>query len=229
MSGTYWSDDETPTAPSRMAWSDDVAHALQLFGRRAAVGLADDEIAHAARPDERGEVDGAAAALEGLEVAVERREVGREAVALVDVLALGEHRVVQGRDRGALARDLGRDALGDLRGRALVDEHVVLGLAEQVDEARASDVEAAASIVRLAAWPESAPTAAILPSRTPTSATNQGALVPSTTRPPVMSRSYGASAAGARASEAEDDRESEERFFMGRNSIPWAVVHAAFT
>ena len=46
-----------------------------------------------------------------------------------------------------------------------------------------------ASIVRVAACPASAPIATIRPSRTPTSAANQGALVPSTTRPPTKSRS----------------------------------------
>ena len=117
----------------------EVAHLLQLFRRRAAVGFADDVVAHAAGADEGREVDGAAAALEGLEVAVERREVGRESVALVDVHALGEHRGVQGRDGCALPGHLGRDALRDLRGRALVDEHVVLGLAQQVDESRRDD------------------------------------------------------------------------------------------
>ena len=46
-----------------------------------------------------------------------------------------------------------------------------------------------ASIVRFAGRPARAPTATIFPSRTPTSPANQGAPLPSTTRPPVKSRS----------------------------------------
>ena len=57
----------------------------------------------------------------------------------VRVFVALEQRLVEGRDGLALARDLGRDPLRDLGGRAPVDEGVVLGLAEQVDEPRRDD------------------------------------------------------------------------------------------
>src|SRR6516162_1146766 len=93
-----------------------------------------DEDAHAARPDERAEVDGGAPLLERVEVTADRAELGRVAVHRVEVLPAREHPVVERRDRLALARDLGRDALGDLGGHTLVDERRVLRLAEEVDE-----------------------------------------------------------------------------------------------
>jgi hypothetical protein len=171
---------------------DDFLHPRELLRRGAAVLLADDEVAHAAGADEGAEVDRGAAPLKRLEVAAERAKVRGESVALVDVGRLGEHRVVERRDRAALAGDLRRDALRDLRRGALVDENVVLGLAEQVDEARA-DVEAARVDRPLRGRPASGPMAAIFPPRTPTSAANHGAPVPSTTRPPVIRRSNGSS------------------------------------
>ena len=52
MSGTYWSEEETPIAPVAHGLVDEVAHLLQLLRGRAAVGLADDVVAHAAGADE---------------------------------------------------------------------------------------------------------------------------------------------------------------------------------
>ena len=58
---------------------------------------------------------------------------------LVAGLAVGDHAVVDRRDRRAFAGDLGGDALGDLAGHAVVDQHVELRLAEQVDETGRDD------------------------------------------------------------------------------------------
>src|SRR5437773_2857206 len=71
-----------------------------------------------------------------------------------------------------------------------------------------------ASIVRLARDPESRPTAAIFPPRTPTSARNQGAPVPSTTRALVNKRSKPASFAGGGAAEMTSRAPARSSFFM---------------
>ena len=57
----------------------------------------------------------------------------------VRVFVALEQRFVEGRDGLALASDLGRDPLRDFGSRAPVDEGVVLGLAEKVDEPRRDD------------------------------------------------------------------------------------------
>ena len=54
---------------------------------------------------------------------------------LEGLAAVGDHARVDGSDGAALARDLGGDALGDLARGPAIDEHVVFGLAEHVDEA----------------------------------------------------------------------------------------------
>ena len=64
---------------------------------------------------------------------------GRDAVVLEDLPVVAEHAGVGRGDRRAFARDLGGDALRDLAGGARVDEHVVLGLPEHVDEAGRDD------------------------------------------------------------------------------------------
>ncbi len=65
----------------------------------------------------------------------ERSPVVRDLEVFVRALALGDHPIVDRRNRCAFAGDLGRDALGDLARHAVVDEDVELRLAQQVDEA----------------------------------------------------------------------------------------------
>ena len=114
---------------------DQRLHLGDLVGGRRPVGLADDVVAQAAGADEGADVDGRGRALEPGEVLVERAPVLGHLEEVVAGLAVGHHLVVHRRNRHAFAGDLGGDALGDLAGRPAVDEHVELGLAEQVDEA----------------------------------------------------------------------------------------------
>src|SRR5207244_13276352 len=71
-----------------------------------------------------------------------------------------------------------------------------------------------ASTRRVAEASPSGPTAAILPSRTPTSATNQGAPVPSTTRPPAKINSKRESAWGEGKSTAKRESKTAPILFM---------------
>ncbi len=110
--------------------------------------FANDEIAQAAQADAGGQIDGGRGFLEIGEVFGEVGPRRREAVAFPGVGAVGEHAGIERSDGRAFARDFGGDALRDLGGGAAVDEGVVFGLAEQIDEAgrehQAGAVDAAA-------------------------------------------------------------------------------------
>src|SRR5664280_2261955 len=73
------------------------------------------------------------------EIREERGPVRPETVVAVRVFVALEERLVEGRDGLAFAGDFRRDPLRDLRSRAPVDEGVVLGLAEEVDESGRDD------------------------------------------------------------------------------------------
>jgi hypothetical protein len=178
MLGMYWSEEETPSA-LLIAWSTiaSIRAAPRAWpacsrGRRPSPGLP--------RADEGGEVDGGATPLECREILIERAPVRAHAV-LVDVLVLGDGLRVGRRDRFAFAGDLRRDALRDLGRRAAVDETLYSDCPSRSMNPGAT-TRPDASIVRVAGADARRPTAAIFPPRTPTSAANQGAPVPSTTR-----------------------------------------------
>ena len=119
---------------------DQGLHALQRGWRRRHVVGADDVVPHAAGADKRPDVDRRpAAGLQPREVPGEGPEVLDDLEVVPVRLALCDHSIVRGRNRLAFSRDLGRDALHDLRRGAAVHEHVELGLAEHVDEARRDD------------------------------------------------------------------------------------------
>ena len=134
--GMYWSDELTPSAPSRIAVATSSCILVDLVGGGRPVGLADDVVAQSARPDEGADVDRRRRALEPGEVLGQGAPVLHDLEEIVGRLAIGQHLVVHRRNRHALAGDLGGDALGDLAGGAAVHQHVELRLAEQVDEAR---------------------------------------------------------------------------------------------
>ena len=118
---------------------DQRLHARKLRRGGGPVLAADHDRAHASGADERREVDSGAAALQAREVLVEGAPVRAHAVALVEVCVFGLEPLVERRDRLPFAGDLGRDPLGDFRGGSRVDQHVELGLTEQVDEAGRND------------------------------------------------------------------------------------------
>ncbi len=99
-----------------------------------AVLLAHDSEPHLRRTDERGDVDGAAAAREVREVSVQIAPIFLYAVLLHPHGIVDDKEVRERCDGAALARDLGRNALTDLAEHAVVDQDVCLGLAEHVDE-----------------------------------------------------------------------------------------------
>ena len=111
-------------------------HAGQLLRCRGPVLASKDDRAHGARAYEGSQVHPRAAALEELEVAAERRPAGPHAVLAIDVLVLLEQLLVERSDGLPLTRDFGGDSLHHLRGGPRIDEQVVLGLAEKVDETR---------------------------------------------------------------------------------------------
>ena len=57
MFGMYCSEEDTPSAPSRMRLVDERLHARELLRRRGAVLAPDDHRADASRADEGPEVD----------------------------------------------------------------------------------------------------------------------------------------------------------------------------
>src|ERR1019366_1737422 len=118
---------------------DERLHSVELGRAGSPILCSDDHPAEPPEPDERAEVDRGGGPPEPHEVREERRPVRPEAVVSVRVFVALEQRFVEGCDGLALARDLGRDSLRDLGGRAPVDQGVVLGLAEEVDEPRRDD------------------------------------------------------------------------------------------
>ncbi len=119
---------------------DQLPHLLELGCRCGTVGFADHVVANAARAHQRGDVDRRPRSiLEPLEVVGQRAPVLRDAEVRGRRRRFGDEPIVHRRDRRALAGHLGRDALHDLAGRAAVDEHVELRLAQQIDEPRRDD------------------------------------------------------------------------------------------
>jgi hypothetical protein len=178
-----------PKAPSSIAWATAASICRSSSGVAGRSLSPQHQVADAARADEGAEVDGRRRPLERLPVARQRREVRRDAVALEDLAVLRQDAGVDRGDRAAFPGDLGGDALRDLAGGARVDEHVVLGLPEHVDEAGRDD-QLAGVDAPLGLGALEAPTAATRSPATQTSARNHGAPVPSTTRPPAKSRSH---------------------------------------
>ncbi len=115
-------------------------HFLELGWGRGAIFTTDDRVAHAARADERTEVDGG-------RLAIEHAQVAGEVVPTRHLLPV-EHRgerveapcIRMGcAAETGFAGQLGRDPLHDLARHPVVPEHPVLRLAEHVDEARSHD------------------------------------------------------------------------------------------
>ena len=73
------------------------------------------------------------------EITVEVAPVLLEVVLPHQVRVACHESLGEGPDAPTLARDLGGDALRDLGEHAVVDQHVLLGLAEHVDEPRGDD------------------------------------------------------------------------------------------
>ena len=115
-------------------------HRVQFRRRRAAIVLADDEVAQSAGAHERPDVDrGMRTRLEPLEIIAERPPILGDPEMLGVVGAFLDHPVVHRRNRAALAGHLGRHALENLARGAVVHEHVELRLAEEIDEPRRDD------------------------------------------------------------------------------------------
>ena len=126
-----------------------------------------------------------------------RSPVGRDVIVIVARAVGLDDGVIERRDGTAFARDLGRDALVDLRGQARIDQDRQFRLAQHVDEAGRDD-HAVASMVRVRGASLRLPMAAILPSRMPMSPEYQGEPVPSMMWPLVMTRSKAGFGAWAR-------------------------------
>ncbi len=114
----------------------ELAHPLQLLGRRRPVLVADLVDPHRRRAHERGHVRRHAALLQVLEVLAERRpgDVVADVVLALDHLLL--HRLVERPHRPALAEDLQRHALEQVAHAAAVLDQAGGGPAQHVDEAR---------------------------------------------------------------------------------------------
>jgi len=109
-------------------------HLGELLGRGLHVAEPQHHAAHRGRAEECAQVDRAARFADLLKVAGEVGPVRAQLEAIEERLQLGEERLVQRRRRDTLSGNLGGDALPDLRFDAIVDQHVQLRLAEQVDE-----------------------------------------------------------------------------------------------
>lgn len=118
----------------------ELLHRIELGARSAAVVFADHVVADAAGADERGDIDRwTRSDFEAVEVVGERAPILRHAEISGARGGIGNHAIVDRRDRCPLPRHFGCDALQRLAGRATVDEHVELRLAEEIDEARRHD------------------------------------------------------------------------------------------
>src|SRR6266567_1618868 len=107
--------------------------------RRRAVRLSHHGEAHLGRAHEGGDVERRALLRQLREISVQIAPV-LAIVPFLHGIRVVQDELIGQRGYGApLARDLGRDPLGDLREHAVVDERVDLGLAHHVDEARGDD------------------------------------------------------------------------------------------
>ena len=109
-------------------------------GCRGTIVLSDDVVANAAGAHERADVNrGTRPIVEPPEIVAEGAPIDDDTEVRRARGRLANHPVVHGRDRRALAGDLGGHALEQLARRAAVDEDVELGLTEEIDESRRDD------------------------------------------------------------------------------------------
>src|SRR4249919_1174260 len=121
-------------------FGDQLLHALQFRRCRGTIVLSDDVVANAAGAHERADVDrGTRPHVEPPEIVAEGPPIDDDTEVRRARGRLANHPVVHGRDRRALAGDLGGHALEQLARRAAVDEDVELGLAEEIDESGRDD------------------------------------------------------------------------------------------
>ena len=111
----------------------------QLVRTRRAVGIADDHLAHRRRADVRSEVDADALLLEARKISREVAPVLRNSVVAEFGRRFPGNHGIDGRDGFALARDLRRDSLEDLRRYVRIHEQGEFGLTEHVDKPRRND------------------------------------------------------------------------------------------
>ena len=131
---------------------------------RRPIAVAQHHPAHLGRAHVARQVDADALRLQPGEVLAQRAPVRREPVVLVVGRSAAMIESLSGPAELPSPRDLGGDALEDLRRHARVDQDGELGLPQHVDEARAPPPSPPASTVWRAAAPSSRPIAAIRPS-----------------------------------------------------------------
>ena len=156
------------------------AHLGQLRGRRRHPVGAEHRLPHGAVPDRRHQAHGRPAAIERLEVLGERRPGPLERPLALERPQVRLPRRLRARRDGSRRQPVGVDHLGreplqDLRRVQRIREGHERRVGVEVDEARAED-RAGPSTTSAASAAARSPTAAISPSRTPTSARYRSAL-----------------------------------------------------
>ena len=89
--------------------------------------------------DVAGQIDAHALLFQTGEVLLKGAPVGRDVILIVAPAVELDDRIIQRRDGAAFARDLGRDALVNLRGQARIHQDRQFRLAQHVDEAGGDD------------------------------------------------------------------------------------------
>ena len=165
-------------------------HRRDLLGRGLAVEVRHGRGAQGRMADQRGDV--VAAGLASKRAATQEAKVSwRSPSGAVDQVERHRQLHAAHQRRGAdaaVAGDHRRHALRDLEVHVRLRQQRLIVVGVRVDEAGGDD-QAGGIDVRAAFAPARSPTAAMRPSLTPTSASKRGALVPSMTVPPRISRS----------------------------------------